>query len=425
MIGICDLPPELLVEVLRRLDISSIKEARLACRQWAETGAGCLPHRVYYAPRHDRIDVFNSISENTPFAANFTELVYDARMFHDAVLEGYRNYYWEDHHPSEEMFQKSREQYKSYLQLQTSILDTGRDFDTLRMGLKRLPNLRQISILGRFRDAVYFRPFIPTPHEWYRSWLLRQFKGIVEPSQLGELDRGSVWDCRGIENLFKAVASHAPKLHNLILDCEAEILSTTIYSGPKPTAPLKTIIPRLRKFRTTCETRESLDEEEIITQRSRDITSLLYESPQLNEIIFYLDRSFILKGRWSHLRVLTLIYGLLDLPNLRDFSQFHAEVLRELRLCNVQLRGVNSWEEVAEKLGRYWRLDMLLLSGLTDGTEPEQIDDLRRLESIARSFMVRISYEDLEVATNRRAVIAWHKQNQVFISEFQNSFYHL
>ena len=422
MIGICDLPPELLVEVLRRLDISSIKEARLACRQWAETGAHCLPHRVYYAPRHDRIKVFNSISENTPFAANFTELVYDARMFHDAVLEDYRDYYY---HKSEDMFHKSCERYDSYLQLQNSFLDSGRDFDTLRMGLKRLPNLRQISVLVRFEDAVSLRPFIPTPHEWYCSWLLRKVKGVAQPSQLRELDRGSVWDCRGIENLFKAVASHAPKLHNLILDCEAEILSTTIYSEPKLTAPMKIILPRLRKVRTICAAMDFLDEEEVITQRSRDITSLLYESQQLNETIFYLDRSFLLKGRWSRLRVLTLINGYPDLLNPRDFSQFYTGVLFELRLCNVRLRGVNSWEEVAEKLGRYWRLDLLLLTGLKDGTKPEQIDDLRRLESIARSFMVRISYEDLEVATNNRAVIAWHKQNQVFISELQNSFYHL
>ena len=454
MVGICDLPLELLIEVLRELDTTSKKKARLTCRQWAGAGANCLSHRVYYAPRQDRIDIFNSITENTTFAANFTELVYDARLFCHRVLEDpqYRSYYqggfpqspdegkefkfisrmdeeylwsagvsryrWEKANLPviEGKLRKSREQYASCLRRQTSILGTGQDFDTLCMGMKRLPNLQKISILDSFEDAVDISPFNSTQHQWYREWSTAQFTGIVEPSKLTDLRQKRFWDFRGIQNLCKAVSLYAPKVQNLILGCELGNMSTARYSKPNVRGMMKNIVPRLRKFKVDCETSyyETVDE-----QWSKDIASLLYEGQQLNEMTIFLDRSMTLKGKWPQLRVLEFGWGHLDLPILKAFSQFHADVLRELTLDGVELRGKHSWEEVAEEIDQYWKLNLLSLYCLIDGTNSEGlVRGVRRLETIARSFMLRIPYDDLDMVKTEVAVIAWDKQNYVPSPEF-------
>ena len=456
MVGLCDLPSELLIEVLRELDTTSKKEARLTCRQWAGAGANCLSHRVYYAPRQDRINIFNSITENTTFAANFTELVYDARLFCHGVLEDrqYRSYYQGSfpHSPDDDgkefkfiprtdgedylysarvgrhsrerasvpvtggELRKSREKYALCLRHQASILGTGQDFDTLCMGMKRLPNLQQISILDSFEDAVDISPFISTQHQWYREWSAAQFTGIVEPSRLSDLRQNPFWDFRGIQNLCKAVSLYAPKVQNLIFGCELRNMSTARYSKPNIRGMMRSIVPRLRKFKVYCDTSyyEIVDE-----QWSKDIASLLYEGQQLNEMALYLDRSMTLKGKWPQLRVLEFSCGHLDLPILKGFSQFHADVLRELTLDYVELRGKHSWEEVAEEIGQYWKLNLLSLYCLIDGTDSKElVGDVRRLETIARGFMLRIPYDDLSMVKTEVAVVAWDKQNYVPSPEF-------
>ena len=439
MVGICDLPLELLIGVLCRLDTTSIKQSRLARRQWAEAGARCLSHRVYYAPRHDRVDIFASIPGGTAFAASFTELVYDARLFYRGVLGDpqYRCDYQDSFHISldeveenrigsvlggryynsesirhpglEERLQKSREQYASCLRRQTSILETGQDMDTLCMGMKRLPNLRKISILDTFEDVVDISPFISTQHQWYRWWTTTQFKGIVMPSKFNGTRQQPVWDHRGIENLFKAVSLYAPKVQNLILGCQPGTFSTTIYGKPNIRALMEKIVPRLRKFKVESDTSFYGS---ISAQWSNDIASLLVEGQQLNEMSLYLGRSMTLNGKWPQLRILEFSGGHLDLPTLKAFSQFHADVLRELTLHDVELRGNHSWEEVAEEIGHNWKLDLLSLNCIFEsGTNLEEhIRGLRRLEPIARSFMLRIPYDDLNMVNTEVAVVAWHKQ---------------
>ena len=430
MVGICDLPFELLIEVLRRLDKTSSKTSRLTCRLWAEAGTHGLSHRVYYAPRHDRIDIFNSIPEGMPFAARFTELVYDARLFSRAVLgDGHpQTYYWKgfldlgdkdvlgppdlgDDQDFGERLLKSHKQYASCLRRQTSILESGKDWDILCLAMRRLPNLRQLSILDRFDDVIDISPFISTQHQWYRGWSTRQFKRIVAPSKLGDIRQNRVWDFRGIENLFKAASLYAPKLQNLILGCDPGNFSTTIYGKPNTTSLKENIIPRLRKFKVDCDTPFY---EDLAAQWSKDITSLLYEGQHLEEMSLYLHRSMTLKGKWPRLRILEFSNGYLDLPTLKAFSQFHAAVLRELTLHDIELRGNHSWEEVAEEIGQYWNLDLLSLNCISDRTNPkEQIRGLRRLEPIARGFMLRIPHDDLNMVNTEVAVVAWHKQNYV------------
>ena len=450
MVGICDLPLELLIGVLCRLDKTSVKQSRLTCRHWAESGAHCLSHRVYYAPRHDRVDIFASIPEGTAFAASFTELVYDARLFYRGVLGDphYRFYYQDSFHISlnedgdriesvvgggyhdsdslcrypdlEERLQKSREQYASCLRRQTSILETGQDMDTLCMAMKRLPNLRKISILDTFEDVVDTSPFISTQHQWYRLWTTTQFKGIVMPSKFNGIRQQPVWDYRGIENLFKAVSLYAPKMQNLVLGCEPGIFSTTIYGKPNIKALMENLVPRLRKLKVDCDTSFYGS---ISAQWSNDIASLLHEGRQLNEMSLYLGRSMTLKGQWPQLRILEFSSGHLDLPTLKAFSQFHADVLRELTLHDVELRGKYSWEQVAEEIGQHWKLDLLSLNCIIDGTNLEEhIRGLRRLEPIARSFMLRIPDDELNMVNTEVAVIAWHQQKNYLPSpEFKET----
>ena len=448
MVGMCDLPPELLIEILRWLDTSSNKEARLTCRQWAAAGPRCLSHRVYYAPRPDRINIFTSITENTTFAATFTELVYDARLFCRSVLDNL--YYPKCYHqpgfprfvghgdkdiyhdpvndelslsspPVDEKIKHCREQYALCLRHQTKILETGQDLDILCTAMKRLPNLRQISILDSFEDVADISPFISTRHQWYRRWSATQFTGMVEPAKLSDMRARHPWDFRGIQNLFKAVSLYAPKVQNLILGCELGNLSTMSYGRPNIREMMEDIVPRLSKLKVDCDpsTFEILD-----GQWRRDIASLVHKGQQLNEMSLNVGRSMTLNGKWPQLRVLELDSGHVDLPTLKAFSQFHANVLRELTLYDVELRGGHVWEDVAEEIGQYWKLDLLRLYCLAVNTTPQKnIHILRWLETIARNFMLRIPYDDLNMVNAEAAVInmvntemavmAWHKQNYV------------
>lgn len=81
------LPDELLIKVLRCLDIPSLKDARLTCRRWREAGAYGLFDRVYFAPRKDIMDIFATITSNPAFASNIRELVYDARLYWGHMTE--------------------------------------------------------------------------------------------------------------------------------------------------------------------------------------------------------------------------------------------------------------------------------------------------------------------------------------------------
>ena len=193
-------------------------------------------------------------------------------------------------------------------------------------------------------------------------------------------------------------------------------MSTARYSKPNIRGMMRSIVPRLRKFKLDCDTSyyKTVDK-----QWSKDIASLLYKGQQLNEMAFYLDRSMTLKGKWPQLRVLEFSCGHLDLPVLKAFSQFHADVLRELTLHDVELRGRYSWEEVAEEIGQYRKLHLLSLHCLIEGTKSEDIVcGVRRLEMIAHSFMLRIPHDDLNMVKNEVAVMAWDKQNYVPSPEF-------
>ena len=404
--GICDFPFELLIEIMRELDRDSNNAARLTCRRWGEAGAHCASHRVYYAPRPDRIDIFKSIPENTTFAASFTELIYDARLCHRGVLEG------DDRVYREERLQ-SREQYASCLRHQTSILETGQDLETLCMGMKRLPNLQQISILDYFPDVGDDLDL--TQHKWYRSWTSTQSISIAKPSEIDD----SLWDFRGIQNLFKAILLYAPKVKSLKIDWELGKMSTRSFSKPNMMQMVKNIIPRLRKLYVDCG--EAYDDN-IDKQWSKDIASLLNEGQQLNEMALCLDWSLTLTGKWPQLRVLEFQGGHLNFCTLKAFSQFHANVLRELTLGDVVLRGKHSWEEVAEELGQYWKLNRLSLLYLkNDPYYPGEIFvGLRQLKSIARSLMRRIPYDDLNMVNDKVTVIAWNKQNYVRDLDFRN-----
>ncbi|KAL8790247.1 MAG: hypothetical protein Q9195_006470 [Heterodermia aff. obscurata] len=277
------------------------------------------------------------------------------------------------------------------------------------MGMKRLPNLQKISILDSFEDVVDISPFISTQHQWYRSWYTSHFTDTSTPLQWGETPRKHRWEFRGVENLFKAASLYAPKLQGLLLKHEG--FSTTIYDRPDVKAAMCEILPRLRKFGVDSDPYYGEDRGQ---QLGEFFASLLSESRQLNELSLCLDSSTTLKGKWPQLRVLEFSDGRLDLPTLKAFAQFHADVLREVSLHDIELAGNYSWEEVAEEIGQYWKLDLLSLSCMNDGNNSgTDIRGLTRLETIARSFMPRIPYDDINMVCTEVAIIIWHKQNYV------------
>ena len=155
------------------------------------------------------MDIFSIITDNPAFATNITEMVYDARMFWGHMKEktvyaaAFRRGF-PDRYPENEIsdddedaysnspsrltktgdfhkFRRSRRQYASVLQEQTSIIEAKLDFNTLCKGLTRLPNLTRISVLDRFKGPLDYDDYLWKDFDWYRDWSAKSFEDINPP----------------------------------------------------------------------------------------------------------------------------------------------------------------------------------------------------------------------------------------------------
>lgn len=281
------LPNEILIPILHQLDSPSLKNARQVCHRWAEAGAGGLFKRIYFAPHHKVMELFTNITSVPAFAKTVTELVYDIRMFwsfweqpraHEiafieagAVQEYNDRYSTDNGHLDivattarrlamegapvslQATETKSLERYSELLAQQEAILDQGLDYKSLCQGLKKLPNLKALSVLRDFDKDGDWTLLHDPPGLWYERWAADIWKDTVSPTSWSDCYEMEVededvdgddddpfdyaledllvnfpWDWRGFSNCMKAVALHSNGLEHLHLGSQVSKLPLDI-----------------------------------------------------------------------------------------------------------------------------------------------------------------------------------------------------
>ena len=404
---------------------------------------------------------FEEITNKPAFAANVTEVVYDARMFWShaatrpaydkAFFYGFPSRYEENElsdeetdgsdfdewcrrggGPSSHELAASHQRYASLLKEQTSIIASGQDLIALCAGIKQLPNVEWISILDKFTSTDY-SPFLWDYDEWdwYHHRSNKSMEGIAKPArwQSAQFTRNALenhpWDLKGIENLFQAVLLHAPNIKKFVIGSQMSNLSTEIFSKPAAIGAMSKIAPRLTMIKLDC----TPPRDDSSPHWIEGLTHIFRQATKLTELYITLNRSLdyaqkLFENRkWPHLKILDLGDGEVDLDILKAISHSHGDVLRELRLRNNFLVGPKDWKEAAAELGKILKLDLVALSSMCDEVSIHgPYDDPYRAEVIAhataRLFMQRVPNSDLGMVGDRGFVVAWHKENYKQTSGF-------
>ena len=401
---------------------------------------------------------FTEITNKPAFAANVTEVVYDARMFWShaatrpaydkAFFRGFPSRYEENEMSDEEsddsdfddwcqqagdpsshqQLAASHQRYASLLEEQSSIIASGQDLVALCAGMKQLPNVEWISILDDFEHTDY-SPFLWDSDEWhwYYHRSNKSMEGVAKPARwlaaqyTRNASRDPHWDLKGVENLFQAVRLYAPKIKKLVVGSQMSNLSTEILSRPAPIGAMRKIAPQLTMIKLDCYPPRG----DSSLQWIEDFARILRQATKLEELYITLGRPLInaqtifQDRKWPHLKILDLGDGEVDLDILKAISHSHADVLRELRLRNNFLVGPTNWEEAAAELGKILKLDLIALSSMCDEDSiHEPYNDPQRVQATARWFMQRVPSSDLGMVGDRGFVVAWHKQNYKQTSGF-------
>lgn len=395
---------------------------------------------------------FRYITANAAFAANITELVYDARMFWSYMeqaqaydktyAEKFSNEYpghyddlgyvamSDDEYDREKAgeCERSHERYCSLLQQQTAIFNFGEDYDALCTGLKMLPNLRRIWILDLFQDSLDFMPFIENHSLRYHTWSQACFGFIATPtlwSEAHEIEGGlnsHPWDFRGVEHLLKAASSSAPKLEELLLGCQFSNLSTEFYSRLDLFQAMTKLAPQLTILKSDCRAPTGSS----YSMWFPLITTILHEARHLEELYLTMSQNMgkwnqmFQTEEWPNLRVFDFGDAEVDLESLKAISRAQASTLRELRLRNIHLSDTKTWEEAAEELGRILKLDFIALASMSAEVSVAAGNDAylgdEEAQVAACHFLSWIPRHSLHINVYRGAVMAWHKDNHMYDS---------
>lgn len=150
------LPNELLHQILASLPASSLKAARLTTPHLAAVGAPLLLTRIYLAPRPHTLAAFRAITAHPVISRTVTELVYDDSLLEAALADkaGHfpacvrRALEAGEGVPSDAEMHASLFRYVRLFDRQERILGGGQFEAILREGLRRLPHLRRITVVG-------------------------------------------------------------------------------------------------------------------------------------------------------------------------------------------------------------------------------------------------------------------------------------
>ncbi len=313
---------------------------------------------------------------------------------------------------------------------QNVILDDRKDLESLRTAMKRLPNLRRVSVLDWFRAPLDYQPFLwdSSEFQWYHHRSAKSCEDIARPTRWSEADFSdegmhlgeSPWDFRGITNLLTVLKEQASRLQHLSLGCQMSNLSPEIYTRKEHIEVFRHVAPKLVSLKMNCRMPFSV---RIVPTSDcvKAIAEVLKEAKHLQSLSLTVDKSLdnwlgILVGtKWPYLRLLDLGDGTMDAQVFRAIANAHKDTLRELRLRNMKLLDGSSWEDVARELGRSLKLHFIYLGSMSDPvalitTDTPYLDGNRAMTT-ARLFMQQVPSALLCTrSSSGGSVIAWHAQ---------------
>ncbi|KAL8832100.1 MAG: hypothetical protein Q9191_000479 [Dirinaria sp. TL-2023a] len=267
--SIQDLPDEILVQIFKHLDISSLKSCRLTSRRWAASGSRWLFRRIYFFPRQEIMANFKRIAHEPAFAVGVEELIYDARMslLRLIRLDEYNKqftYYALLHHdipfnlknlPSYRreprlgdikeypmpkyqlnVVRNHRHSMKMLGEEQDFLHHNG-DVDVLSKGLEKFRHLRRITIMAGNRPD-YTEPTVQNlvPNiapDWFYKWSTRYWCHVKDESLLTAMKKGrrcdeldvsehgrlysepgseQIWDTYSLATFLKVASKHSPHI---------------------------------------------------------------------------------------------------------------------------------------------------------------------------------------------------------------------
>ena len=185
-----DIPPELLANIFRQLVAPSelrlsrhecfldirdfrgastddIRRLRLVCRAFNFAASPFLIPTVFLSSSQRDMDVLTAISEHPVFSKHVTELVYDCRMFDQALTTDKQSYveelrrlplyaFGEGTLLTKALAKESFQAYGKFYQQQKECREAGLDMRCLVDAFPKMPQLSHLSIRGRSRTR-----FIP------------------------------------------------------------------------------------------------------------------------------------------------------------------------------------------------------------------------------------------------------------------------
>lgn len=154
------LPCEIVTNILRRLSVSNLQQARLVCKAFAAASEPHLFRRVYISPSLEDINVFQYLSNHRVFSKYISEIVCDDSVLPERHLERPVWDEWWTASQNRRDFGRtevdcsktSQDQYIVFQKLhaeQRRVEDQGTDLIALCSSLPSLPNLRSIVITDR------------------------------------------------------------------------------------------------------------------------------------------------------------------------------------------------------------------------------------------------------------------------------------
>lgn len=422
-----DLPNEVLTKILHHLDQDSLKKTRLVSDRWAKAGAGALFRRVYFAPHHNIMDVFISVTSEPAFASGVKELVYDGRLFWQYLIDpdAHCDMYRHAARPTEEkgydeesnsfvqlakLFGKvvrleegddayeerameSRERYEELFEEQEEILDDELDYETLCDSLQKLPNLNTITIIQAYPGQKDIIRFQETLSPWYErpsfsiwqdtlaptSWSVLSGEAAENPdfSITWEVMMAHPWDWRGTVNALQAIALHCPKSTTFHYGTHAAPMPMHIFGQTRISSSMQTIAKNLSSLKLMASTLVDDDPDERLEPDSDAYSAfrdILDQAQQLRTLSSNMvsrpeaSRSNFATATWPHLSVLELGFMHVDLPTLKGICHRHEDTLLDLKLVFVALDDMNrgdTWAVAGKELGSFLKIRSLTLRGLS------------------------------------------------------------
>lgn len=388
-----DLPDEVLVICLSFLPKADLKSARLTCAHWGRIGAERLFDRVFFAPRKEILEYFKRVSDNPVFSKNITELVYDARLFrkHKLSYQAFKNFYdsveedkqdleesdrgaWSEHNNQNELYRarvsQSLLQYTLAFYQQNYILEGSHDY-ILCDGLKRMPNIKRVTILDGFSDL----DLVPQGSETYSWYNHKSTSGrgpALQPSgwandaeEENDLLYKYDWDCRGLINLFQAVSTTHLGIKELYIGSDLSSAPLLIFtSSPTAVIHLHHVMRYLTTLSIGCDLKHSRR-----GNIAKNMASLLNALAETKDLIFLsinigqdqsLMKQVYLKPTWSNLKRLDIANAALLPEDLSTFAQAHTDTLRIINFRKVHIDG-EGWEQVGAQLGQILKLERVTL----------------------------------------------------------------